>query len=229
MSIRFDNEIFLDVAEYKSKQNDISILMDTDEQQESVTENDEDVVQERRVEARRSARKTNKSGMHIVMFYATLSVSPKLSDVTTVPVFATPKRKRRRNEDLTPTPASSSFNSMAASIPISEQISPIRGPSMVDRSLTAQADTRNALLSPFPQIVWGVEKTTQTNKMNYYEEEYVDFLKTSHALEVKNRDYRIRKLEAENKRLQDELDESRLELLKEKERVGNEKGWKKYF
>lgn len=99
--------------------------------------------------------------------------------------------------------------------------------SRTNQSCTAAPETAHVSLSPFHHAVRNV--ATQTTKMTVYDQQYVDFLKRSHSEELRSKEQELEDQRNMIANLNRRVQRLEADLKKERERVGLEGGWKKYF
>lgn len=96
-----------------------------------------------------------------------------------------------------------------------------------NKQTSAVIVTANAITSPFKETLY--EVSVQTESQVLYDQEYIDFLKKSHEQIIETKDQEINELKRRLVIVEKQLQQTRAELVKEKERIGLEKGWKKHF
>jgi len=99
----------------------------------------------------------------------------------------------------------------------------------VDRETSAVVGTTNTWTSPISRGIMMKDRSIQTEPIAMFDEEYVDFLKASHQGVLRAKDQELSDLRRRLTDLEKRLENTQHDLLKERERNGLEKGWKKYF
>lgn len=74
-----------------------------------------------------------------------------------------------------------------------------------------------------------IDKATETDRAVYYDENYVQMLKKSYDEMIADKDATIAQQRVQIIKLQKDNDKLKAELIKEREKLAVEKGWKKYF
>ena len=106
-------------------------------------------------------------------------------------------------------------------------VSPFNTRVMIDQETSAVVSTANSLTSPIK--TFSRDAVTHTDPSVFYGQEYIDFLKESHEEEIRVKDEEISELKKQKTSLEKQLQQTKAELMRERERIGLERGWKKHF